>query len=318
MPDAQAPRLPDEGLLAKTSVPVLLATAWRDRRSGRLRIADGKRERLVTIVEGHPVSVEVGDREEDGLGRRLEEAGHVTLSDRRRIEQLARERECPEASAVLALKLLDPKALYVALRHDARQRIAETFAWQGGAYRWEPGTPPDDAAGKPHDVLALLQSQLAKRWGPERLFAELMAAADLVGEITPRFHRVVRQLARGDQMARRAISLVDGRRSLGRILGECSGDPQAAATLWTLLHAGVVRVADTPLADAPPLDLDIELEVSSGDLDRTGAGRRAGARSRWDTLHPGRPWAPLFPARSESADDIAADVTEYLSQRYQV
>ena len=49
-----------------------------------------------------------------------------------------------------------------------------------------------------------------------------------------------------------------------------------------------------------------------------GAGRRAGARSRWDTLHPGRPWAPLFPARSESADDIAADVTEYLSQRYQV
>ena len=244
MPDAQAPRLPDEGLLAKTSVPVLLATAWRDRRSGRLRIADGKRERLVTIVEGHPVSVEVGDREEDGLGRRLEEAGHVTLSDRRRIEQLARERECPEASAVLALKLLDPKALYVALRHDARQRIAETFAWQGGAYRWEPGTPPDDAAGKPHDVLALLQSQLAKRWGPERLFAELMAAADLVGEITPRFHRVVRQLARGDQMARRAISLVDGRRSLGRILGECSGDPQAAATLWTLLHAGVVRVAD--------------------------------------------------------------------------
>ncbi|MBS9535097.1 Eco29kI family restriction endonuclease [Mycobacterium sp. M1] len=49
-----------------------------------------------------------------------------------------------------------------------------------------------------------------------------------------------------------------------------------------------------------------------------GAGRRAGVRSRWDTLHPGRPWAPLFPERPESADDIAADVTEYLVQRYQV
>lgn len=49
-----------------------------------------------------------------------------------------------------------------------------------------------------------------------------------------------------------------------------------------------------------------------------GAGRRQGVRSRWDTLHPGRPWAPLFPERPESADSIARDVAEYLAQRYQV
>lgn len=49
-----------------------------------------------------------------------------------------------------------------------------------------------------------------------------------------------------------------------------------------------------------------------------GAGRVAGIRSRWDTLHPGRAWAPNFPARQESADDIAQDVSEYLAQRYQL
>jgi hypothetical protein len=49
-----------------------------------------------------------------------------------------------------------------------------------------------------------------------------------------------------------------------------------------------------------------------------GAGRRAGVRSRWDTLHPGRAFAPLFPERPETAENIAADVTEYLAQRYQV
>lgn len=49
-----------------------------------------------------------------------------------------------------------------------------------------------------------------------------------------------------------------------------------------------------------------------------GRGRSAGVRSRWDTLHPGRPWATNFPARSESGADIAADVVEYLAQRYQV
>jgi hypothetical protein len=46
-----------------------------------------------------------------------------------------------------------------------------------------------------------------------------------------------------------------------------------------------------------------------------GAGRRRGMRSRWDTLHPGRAWAPHFGERPESADDIAQDVTEYLRSR---
>jgi hypothetical protein len=49
-----------------------------------------------------------------------------------------------------------------------------------------------------------------------------------------------------------------------------------------------------------------------------GAGRRQGVRSRWDTLHPGRAFAPLFPERPETAENIAADVVEYLAQRYQV
>ncbi|MDP7727620.1 Eco29kI family restriction endonuclease [Mycobacterium sp. TY813] len=49
-----------------------------------------------------------------------------------------------------------------------------------------------------------------------------------------------------------------------------------------------------------------------------GAGRRQGLRTRWDTLHPGRAFAPLFPERPETAEDIAADVAEYLAQRYQV
>jgi hypothetical protein len=43
-----------------------------------------------------------------------------------------------------------------------------------------------------------------------------------------------------------------------------------------------------------------------------GSGRHKGMRSRWDTLHPGRPWVPKFEPRKESADEIAADVVTYL------
>lgn len=43
-----------------------------------------------------------------------------------------------------------------------------------------------------------------------------------------------------------------------------------------------------------------------------GAGRYKGLRPRWDTLHPGRAWAPKLTVRSESAADIQQDVIQYL------
>ncbi|MBB3674363.1 Eco29kI family restriction endonuclease [Modestobacter versicolor] len=49
-----------------------------------------------------------------------------------------------------------------------------------------------------------------------------------------------------------------------------------------------------------------------------GVGRFAGMRSRWDTLHPGRPAAESLASREEDAEEIAQDVWEYLRQRMQV
>ncbi|MDR0482198.1 MAG: Eco29kI family restriction endonuclease [Cellulomonadaceae bacterium] len=46
-----------------------------------------------------------------------------------------------------------------------------------------------------------------------------------------------------------------------------------------------------------------------------GRGRIAGLRPRWDTLHPGRPWAGRYPERNESPADIEQDVIEYLRSR---
>lgn len=45
-----------------------------------------------------------------------------------------------------------------------------------------------------------------------------------------------------------------------------------------------------------------------------GKGRINGMRSRWDTLHPGRPWASKYPERAESSLDIEQDVRQYLHE----
>lgn len=43
-----------------------------------------------------------------------------------------------------------------------------------------------------------------------------------------------------------------------------------------------------------------------------GKRRHAGLRPRWDVLHPGRPWAERCQPRSETADEIARDVSIHL------
>ena len=46
-----------------------------------------------------------------------------------------------------------------------------------------------------------------------------------------------------------------------------------------------------------------------------GSGRINGKRSMWDTLHPGRPWATAYPERTDTARQIAQDVTQYIVDR---
>lgn len=43
-----------------------------------------------------------------------------------------------------------------------------------------------------------------------------------------------------------------------------------------------------------------------------GSGRHAGLRPRWDVLHPGRNWAAKCKPRDETADQIAAEIRDYL------
>lgn len=259
--------MPDEGALDALGVARLLAEAWSVRRSGVLRVAAGKRERLITLQEGSPIAVETSG-ETDRLAQALERAGHISAHDRRRVEQFAADRGCPQISAVLGLKLVESAALYQAVRAEARQQIAECFEWQSGFFQWGPARSAPAAHAKPFDVLSLIQTQLPLRWGNERLFAAVVAIADQRPDVSPRLRRVALQLAEAGPMAARAVAALDGTRPLGKILGEAAGDPLAASTLFTLWHAGILRNersagarATTP-ADALEFEVEIATEAS--------------------------------------------------------
>ncbi len=261
MSQARTRAKPDEGLLDKLSVPQLLAQAWGVRRTGRLRLARAKTELWIQVVDGSPVAVESKDDRKQ-LARVLESTGQIQGIDRRKLEQFAVDRECSQASAALALKLVDPAALYQAIRAEARERIAETFEWQTGAYQWSPvpATPPANA--KPYDILLLIQSQLPKRWGSERLFTAVLAMSQSCADIAPRLRRVAMKLGETGPAAAKVLQRLDGSVPLGRILGEATGDPLAAATIFTLWHAGILRVGEVGAVIARGSEFEFEVEVA--------------------------------------------------------
>lgn len=274
VPDA--PVSPPEGTLGVISVPRLLAEAWRERRSGTLQLAHEQQSCRILVHEGSPFSAE-SSRGEDDLARSLAESGRISAADRMRIENVAEERGCAQASAALALQLVDGALLYRVLRDRTRELVGSTFAWPAGHYRWTAldQTPPRSA--RPFDLPSLLQTELPRRWGSDRLFAALMPDSDRFMEISPRLRRVVMALRTAGAPAERVIRRLDGTTRVGQILGECAGDPLAAATLWTLLRTGAVRTHDAPPVQGLPADLEFEVVVEgTGARTSTSPAARAG------------------------------------------
>ncbi len=270
---------PDEGGLDAVSVPQILAQAWRDERTGVLRLAHGQRERHLLVRKGAPISIS-SPRGDDEFAAFLANTGRIGGAQRVEVERLAAERGCAQASAVLALELLDPKALYAAMRADTRARIADTFSWGAGRYHWTSAPPEenDPKTARAFDLLALLQDELPRRWDTDRLFGALLRIEHLHGDITPRHRKVAQKLARAGDMAARAIAALDGSRPLGRVLGDCAGDPLAAATLWTVTFSGVLRLVAAPNG-AAETSFDFEVEVTT---EATPARARATASTRSD------------------------------------
>ncbi|MBW2500728.1 MAG: DnaJ domain-containing protein [Deltaproteobacteria bacterium] len=275
---------PEEGALETIPVAQLLAEAWRDRRSGCLRLSHGQTERRIHVQDGAPVSAEAPLRE-DRLAEALHEAGLITLPDRRRVEKLAAERERPQASIALALELVEAGVLYKAMRDRERTLMVESLEWRQGNYRWEPSEERKAKPAKAFDLPSLLQSQLPRRWGSERLFESLMPESQRFAQIVPRFRRVARRLSDSDPQAARALARLDGSAALGQVLGECAGDPMAAATLWTVLHLGGLRLSDEPVRHAARTESEIEVQVDASSA-AAGAGR-AGALAAGSTTPSG-------------------------------
>ncbi len=254
---------PAQGSLEDVPLPRLFVDLYRARFTGALQLTRGKTEKRLLFHQGAPLHVDsnvVGE----GLAAQLSRTGTITPEQANEVEELVKRKRCAEGAALLSLRLLEPKALFAALKDQLRRRIVECFGWPGGRFQLETDVvPPDEAQPFRTDPYALIQEGLATHWSVERLLGDLVGQLDRY----PRPARVFSELARrliDSPEVKRLIQAVDGSRSLGQALGSGGNSPQVLAAVWLMDATQALLYESEPIrrTDDSEAELqEIEIEV---------------------------------------------------------
>ena len=163
----------ETGKLTDRDLAALLARLHLGRFSGRLSLTSAQHEQSFLFREGLPVYAQ-SNRTRGGLGRQLVASGQISEADRAQVAAYVEREKCKEGTALLALKLIEPKALMEAMRDQVHANLVDCFAWASADFSLDPGdAPPTDAAMFRPELYSVLLEGIATHWTPDQILADL-------------------------------------------------------------------------------------------------------------------------------------------------
>src|SRR5262245_31034529 len=165
--------IPEQGRLEETPLPRLLLDLHRARFEGTLELRRDRMEKTFLFQEGVPVFAE-SNLASETLGVQLMDAGRLTREDHARVTRHVSQHRCKEGKALLDLGLIEPKALFLALKDQVRQRIVDCFGWPQGTFEVKRSEGPPQAA-QPFraEIFALIQEGIETHWAADRVLKYL-------------------------------------------------------------------------------------------------------------------------------------------------
>ena len=305
--------LPASGKLSETPLPVLLLELSRTRFTGALSLSRDRTTKRVLWRDGAPILAE-SNLASETLGVTLLDSGKLSREDYSKVVGYVQLKSCKEGKALLDLKLLEPKELFLALKEQLRRRILECFGWPDGAWSLDPKqVPPSDAQAFRLDPRVLAQDGIESHWSPERV----------LGSLGERLGRTVRASESRELLAGRLragsgvpkfLDALDGTCTLGEALRR-GGAPGALSAAWVLDASGLLSYPDPGAQDdSPQNDVATGLEDSDFDIEVlvSGAGASSPERPAAPKGMPSRSPAVAGAAGQESADAavLRKEVTE--------
>lgn len=277
------PLPPTQGTLEALPLARLLLELHLARYTGALVLErEGVRKRVV-LHEGAPVVAE-SNLASETLGVLLLDQGKLSRADHAKVGALVQQKHCKEGVALLELKLLDPKGLFLALKDQLRRRLLECFGWGNGRYSLDPAErPAADAGAFRVDPVRLVHDGIESHASAERLVAQLGLALQqplVPSRELPRW----RPRLRSDTGLDALLDSLDGNRTLAEALAG-SRAPGLASAAWMLHTLGLLHAPQPKHAPAPrpqddePLDVEIVVEGADDFATKTAAAGRAEAKA---------------------------------------
>jgi tetratricopeptide (TPR) repeat protein len=248
--------VPEHGVLDEIPLPRLLLDLYQARFSGALTLSRDRIGKRFLFQEGVPVYAE-SNLASESLGVQLMDSGRISRSDYNRVVGQIERTQCKEGKALLDLKLLEPKDLFVALKDQVRIRIVECFGWPHGEFYVDPSSePPADAQPFRADVYSLLQEGIESHWSTDRILSELGPNMERYPRPGRSFQLAVGRL-RQDAAVQALVEALDGTRTLWKAV-QAASTPRALAAAWVLDATAAVEYDDRAAGEADP---DVEILI---------------------------------------------------------
>ena len=290
-------RLPARGDLEPGTLPRLLMELHAAGFQGSLALAREQVQKSFLFHAGAPVHTE-SNRTSERIADQLKQAGSLSSAEHARLAAYVRQKRCPEAKALLALKLVDARTLLLALKEQLRRGLTECFGWDRGSFALDPEVaPPEATRALAANLYALVQEGIGRHWSPERILADL---SPHMGHYPAPGHglaQVVSQLQL-DPSVEALLEALGGEQTLWQLLQDI-GTPRTLAAAWVLDASGAVTYRDTPRARGPEQKVEIVVTAAQP------AGR---PKSRAEA--PRSPEAESAPAPSAAGEALALEVAD--------
>jgi len=248
----------------------LLLDLHRRGYGGEVVLEYGSTHRCILFEKGYPIYVESDAPQERMLAALIAE-GLLKDHDARQVEALMAKTDCSEEKALLALRVLDPKAFLQLLQKQTRRRLLNCFAEQRASYQLQPRQEMNANTSYPRlDPLPILKEGLSTPNYHHVLKQELAPFQEKFPRTNPNLPGLLSRLELRDERAAQ-LSNLRGKRSLREISEEFPAS-DSLAYLWILHHLDAFRYQEERTTNNAPSFGNAEIEV----VVLGGAGKTSG------------------------------------------
>lgn len=234
-------RMKTSGQLSETPFPRLLYYLFKYKRTGALRVAHERTNKIVYVREGVPVTV-TSNLSGESLGRYMVRSGLITDEQYNSSLEKMLETGKQQGAVLLEMGMITPHQLFQGVEGQTREKLLRLFSWDEGEYEFRPGTfSLDESALIRLPTLQMLLEGIKRYYTLARLekfFNEYK---------NQRLRRMKKSFLAGGAMTlapqeANFFKLIDGKRTVGNIVAQSALSlSQTFQLLYYLLLTQAIR-----------------------------------------------------------------------------